>query len=113
MLLSQIRHFSFFHVCTFCSVNLCTFRFSEYTLEVYFTKDYQIIARSKNENVTFSKLNSFIDPSITKYRNRKRWGFGIQAGVGFMPGYDLVSKDFVPAVGPYIGVGISYHILQW
>lgn len=82
-------------------------------LEVYFTKDYQIIARSKNENVTFSKLNSFIDPSITKYRNRKRWGFGIQAGVGFMPGYDLVRKDLVPAVGPYLGVGISYHILQW
>lgn len=82
-------------------------------LEVYFTKDYQIIARSKNENVTFSKLNSFIDPSVTKYRNRKRWGFGIQAGVGFMPGYDLVRKDLVPAVGPYLGVGISYHILQW
>lgn len=96
------------------NIRLQQFTYSmDIPLEVYFTKDYQIIARSKNEHVTFSKLNSFIDPSITKLRDRKRWGLGIQAGVGFMPGYDLGKKAFAPAVGPYIGVGISYHILQW
>lgn len=96
------------------NIRLQQFTYSvDIPLEVYFTKDYQIIARSKSENVTFSKLNSFIDPSVTKHRNRKRWGLGLQAGIGFMPGYDLSRKTFAPAVGPCFGIGISYHLLQW
>lgn len=82
-------------------------------LEVYFTKDYQLIARSKNEHVTFSKLDSFLDPSITRYRNRRRWGLGIQAGVEVMPGYSLAGKEFSLAVGPYLGIGINYNLVQW
>lgn len=96
------------------SIQLQRFTYNiDVPLEVYFTKDYQIIARSKNENITFSKLNSFIDPSITKYRNRKRWGLGVQAGIGIMPGYNFVDKSFTIGVGPYVGIGISYQFLQW
>lgn len=82
-------------------------------LEVYFTKDYQVIARSKHKNITFNRLNSFIDPSVTKYRARKRWGLGIQAGVGVMPTYDSAGKSLSMKVGPYVGIGVSYQILQW
>lgn len=82
-------------------------------LEVYFTKDYQVIARSKNDNIVFTRLNSFIDPEVTKYRKPKRWGLGIQAGVGATSIYDFSSKSFSFGVGPYVGIGISYQLLQW
>lgn len=96
------------------NIRLQRFTYSmDIPLEVYFTKDYQIIARSKNENVAFSRLESFIDPSVTKHRNRKRWGLGLQAGIGFIPGYDLSRKAFAPTVVPCFGIGISYHLLQW
>lgn len=40
----------------------------------------------------------------TKIRyKQKRWGLGLQAGIGIAP-----SK-----IEPYIGIGISYHILSW
>lgn len=82
-------------------------------LELYLTKDYKMIARSSNEHVTFSKLNSFIDPSITKYRQPKRWGLGLQLGVGVMPGYDLVKKNFSLSAGPYVGIGVNYSLIRW
>lgn len=82
-------------------------------LEVYFTKDYQVIARSKNENVKFNKLDSFIDPVVTKNRKPKRWGLGVQAGIGATACYDFRKQNFSLGVGPYVGIGISYQFLQW
>lgn len=82
-------------------------------LEVYFTENYEVIARSPNSNVKFSKLNSFVDPSVLKRRKPKRWGLGLQAGVGATMSYNFKQKDFSWGVGPYVGVGLSYQILQW
>ena len=82
-------------------------------LEVYFTKDYQVIARSKNDNITFTKLDSFVDPMVTKYRKPRRWGLGIQAGVGATSIYDFSDKKLSIGIGPYVGIGISYQFLQW
>lgn len=82
-------------------------------LEVYFTKDYQLIARSKNDNITFTKLDSFVDPQVTKYRKPRRWGLGIQAGIGATSIYDFSDKKLSIGVGPYVGIGISYQFLQW
>lgn len=62
-------------------------------LEVYFTKDYRVIARSKNDNITFTKLDSFVDPLVTKYRKPRRWGLGIQAGIGATSIYDFSEKN--------------------
>ena len=39
-------------------------------------------------------------------KERKRWGFGIQAGYGVQFGERVTTA-------PYIGVGISYDLLRW
>ncbi|MDO4771762.1 DUF6808 domain-containing protein [Porphyromonas sp.] len=82
-------------------------------LDVYFTKDYEIIAQSKNDNITFTKLNSFVDPMVIKHRKPRRWGLGIQAGIGATSMYDSSNKNLSFGVGPYVGIGISYQLLQW
>ena len=82
-------------------------------IEVYFTKDHKVIARSKNDNITFTKLDSFVDPQVTKYRKPRRWGVGIQAGVGATSIYNFSDNKLSTGVGPYVGLGISYQFLQW
>ena len=42
--------------------------------------------------------------TVTVKSNPKRWGLGIQAGIGVNP--DL-------KISPYLGVGFSYNILTW
>ena len=39
-------------------------------------------------------------------KERKRWGFGIQAGYGVQFGERVTTA-------PYVGVGISYDLLRW
>lgn len=47
-------------------------------------------------------ITNTVTNTTVKYK-AKRWGFGVQAGIGFTP-----SK-----IEPYIGIGISYNILSW
>lgn len=44
-------------------------------------------------------------PIIEKKPKPKRWGIGVQTGVGYAPNSNNIS--------PYIGVGISYNILNF
>jgi hypothetical protein len=82
-------------------------------VEVYFTKDARILIKSKNPNVSFPNITSFIDPSVISKAKPKRWGIGFQAGVGLGIGYDLISRQIVAPVGTYIGFGISYNLFSW
>lgn len=76
-------------------------------IEVYFTKDYNVILKSKNKNVSFSNVDAFISPDITKFQKNKRWGLGIHAGVG-----PVISTNGLN-IGGYIGIGVSYDIISW
>lgn len=72
-------------------------------------KQLQFIGRSDNPYVTITNVNGVIvDPTksdvIKSYFKPKRWSVGPQVGVG-------VSSDL--KITPYIGVGITYGILQW
>lgn len=60
--------------------------------------------RSENPYVSFSNIR--VAEEITK---PKRWGLGIQVGIGC--GYNLVDKGFF--AGPYIGFGLSYNFLTF
>jgi hypothetical protein len=79
-------------------------------VSVYLTKDYSVLLKSRN-NVIFTDVQSFIDPSITNKPviDKKRWSFGIQTGLGIQ--YDVVKKDF--GVGGYMGVGVTYQLFSW
>lgn len=52
-------------------------------------------------NVFSRTITNTINKSVPT--KAKRWGLGIQVGVGVTP-----SK-----IEPYVGVGVSYNILQW
>jgi hypothetical protein len=82
-------------------------------IEAYFTADYRIILRSKNQKVTFSDVQSFIDPSVLLKNKKKHWNLGIQTGLGIMPGYDIFDKKAAIVVGPYFGLGLTYKFLEW
>lgn len=69
----------------------------------------QFIGRSDNPYVTIMNVNGvIIDPTnsdvLKSCFKPKKWSVGPQVGVGV--GADL-------KLSPYIGVGITYGILQW
>lgn len=76
-------------------------------VEAYFTNDYKIILKSKNQKVVFSDVDAFISPDITKLQKKKRWGLGVQAGVG------VIGNSSIINFGCYVGVGISYNLFVW
>ena len=67
------------------------------------TKDKFFIP-SENPYVSFPNIR--VAEEITR---PKRWGLGIQVGIGC--GYNLVDKGFF--AGPYIGLGLSYNFLTF
>ena len=72
-------------------------------------KKLQFISRSDNPYVTITNINGvIIDPAksdvIKSCFKPKRWSVGPQVGIG-------VTSDL--KISPYIGVGITYGILQW
>ena len=67
------------------------------------TKD-KFFIRSENPYVSFPNIR--VAEEIT---TPKRWGLGIQVGIGC--GYNLVDKGFF--AGPYIGFGLSYNFLTF
>ena len=64
----------------------------------------QFFIRSENPYVSFPNIR--VAEEITR---PKRWGLGIQVGIGC--GYNLVDKGFF--AGPYIGFGLSYNFLTF
>jgi hypothetical protein len=82
-------------------------------LETYITDELSVIVKSPLPQVSVSKLNSFINPSIAKKMKRKRWSAGLQAGVGVAAGYGLFSKRADALVGAYVGIGITYKFFEW
>ena len=68
------------------------------------TNNKQFFTRSENPYVSFPNIR--VAEEIT---TPKRWGLGIQVGIGC--GYNLVDKGFF--AGPYIGFGLSYNFLTF
>ena len=54
-------------------------------------------------------VTKVITTTITTREKTKRWGIGVQAGVGLQ--YGTIRKQM--DVGPYVGVGISYNLLTF
>ena len=74
-------------------------------LTVGLTDDYKIFVSTPNPYVMFGDIEgTVIDKSIVKPR-KKRFGWGLQVGVGAM--YDVLDKDI--AVGPYGGLGVHVN----
>jgi len=103
----QARYFN--NILSFDQFNYSVF----IPIEAYFTADYRIILRSPNQKVSFSDIQSFIDPSVLMKNKRKRWSFGLQCGLGGMTGYDILNKKASITIGPYIGFGIELKLFEW
>ena len=54
-------------------------------------------------------VTKVVTTTITTNAKTKRWGIGVQAGVGAQ--YGTIGKQM--DVGPYVGVGISYNLLPF
>lgn len=72
----------------------------------YKTSDYYAIVEGYTPSLyyieTYNKT-TIID-RVERYKTKSRWGFGVQAGVGY---------QFNEKITPYIGIGIQYNILTW
>lgn len=90
------------------------FRYSVHLpLEVYFTRDRRVIARSPSDAVSISSLESFVSPDLyTRATVRRRWGVGLQLGVGLGVSRSA-HLDYRLTPIPYIGIGVTYQIWQW
>ena len=66
--------------------------------------------RATLDSVHVFKNTAYIEVQVPVEKIvRKRWGIGIQAGAGVQ--YGTIHKQM--DVGPYLGVGISYNILNF
>ena len=63
--------------------------------------------RPQLDSIQIYQCTEYITKEITPYQKPKRWGIGIQAGYGVA----LHNNQIFPA--PYIGVGLSYSIINW
>jgi hypothetical protein len=74
-------------------------------LQLGLTDDYKLWVKSENPFITFTDIDGVvIDGSSIKPIKRK-WNFGLHAGVGVHYGLFGQQVD----VGPYVGFGISYN----
>lgn len=74
-------------------------------LAVGLTNDYQIFVKSDNPYVNFSSIEGAVIDKQALRPIKKRFGWGLQLGVGAM--YDVIDKDV--AVGPYAGLGVELN----
>lgn len=74
-------------------------------LVVGLTNDYQIFVKSENPYVNFSSIEGAVIDKQALLPRKKRFGWGLQLGIGAM--YDVVDKNV--AVGPYAGLGIELN----
>lgn len=78
-------------------------------LQVGMTDDYRIWVKSDNPYLQVTDVRGAVIEGSRLNRKQKRWGLGMQLGIGGQ--YDLTRKQF--GFGPYIGVGISYNFLNF
>lgn len=78
-------------------------------LKVGLDEEWKIFATTDNPYVKIKDMNgAVLDKDIYLRREKKkRWGVGVQVGIGGQ--YGLVHKQF--DVGPYVGIGISYNFV--
>lgn len=76
-------------------------------LTVGMTEDYQLFATTPNPYVTFTNITPALNSRLIP--KKKRWSIGLSGGFGVM--YGLNAKKF--EVGPYIGVGIGYKLVEF
>lgn len=60
------------------------------------------------DSISVYPSTAIVHVPVTRYVT-KRWGIGVQAGVGVQ--YGTIRKQM--DIGPYIGVGISYNLLNF
>lgn len=75
------------------------------TEKVYASEDYRAVVSGYQpslDTIDIYKRTEIV--TITQTPKPKRWGVGVQAGVG-------LNTQFKPM--PYVGVGISYNIIQF
>ena len=61
------------------------------------------------DSISIFQATKYITTTITIPQKTRRWGIGVQAGIGLQYGTFHKQMD----VGPYIGVGVSYNILTF
>lgn len=74
-------------------------------LTVGLTNDYKIFVKSDNPYVNFSSIEGAVIDKQALRPRKKRFGWGLQFGVGAM--YDVWHKQV--AVGPYGGLGVEIN----
>ena len=87
-----------------CKTTLCNIQMNT-PLTVGLTNDYKIFVKSENPYVNFSSIEGAVIDKQSLLPRRKRFGWGLQLGIGAM--YDVVDKNV--AVGPYAGLGIELN----
>lgn len=73
-------------------------------LQVGLTNDYRIWVKSDNPYLNIVNIQGAVIEGSRINPKPKRFGLGIQVGVGGQ--YDLIQQRF--GVGPYVGVGVTY-----
>ena len=63
--------------------------------------------RPQLDSIRIYKTTEYITKEIKTVAKPKRWGIGLQAGYGV----SLHNGQVFPA--PYVGVGLSYSIINW
>ena len=66
-----------------------------------------VSGRPQLDSIQIYQRTEFITKEIKTVTKPKRWGLGLQAGYGVL----LHNGQVFPA--PYIGVGLSYSIINW
>lgn len=75
-------------------------------LQVGLTDNYQIWVKSKNPYLHITDIEGAVIQGSKLNQKQKKWGLGIQIGIGMQ--YGLMNKqiDF----GPQVGIGINYKL---
>lgn len=74
--------------------------------KTYATQDYRAVVEGFRPALVEMELfrkTALVTRETTRAVHSPKWGIGIQAG------YGLSSKG----AGPYIGIGIQYHLIAW
>lgn len=68
------------------------------------TEDRKIFISSDNPYLNIASIDAAAIENSLLYPKKKKWNIGVQLGIGAC--YDLLHTNI--AIGPYVGVGISY-----
>jgi cell division protein FtsB len=74
-------------------------------LNVNVTSDRNVVVSSANPKIRITDLNAWVDEELVSKPAPKRWGLGVIGGYGLGLGSG--------GGGLFVGLGISYNILNW